>query len=392
MFLATLHRMVLDCDLVQGEVDVGVLLALPIEGLHLILGNGLAGSRVWADSPPSPVVTLCPSEFVSNKSSGALPEVSPACVVTRAMHKLQLNGLSESNNVNGPLEVPSLAELPGGSVSGFSLSCGEVVQEQCNDVSLKEIFRCVLPALEISNVASGYFLHKELLFRKWVPVGEDGLKDVFFQVVVPAKFRWSAYIKTWHVCQLTGKPNQSIKPAPLQPIPVVREPFTHLIVDCVGPLHCAKSGCKYLLTVMCKSTRYPAAYPLRTIMTKSVVRALTQFISIFGNPKVIHSDQGSNFTAHMFGQVLKLLRIKQNNSSTYHAQSQGALERFHQTLKSLLRACCTELDRDWEDGLPWLMLAVRGAVQDSTGFSLNELVFGHTVRGPLAVLKSEEFD
>ncbi len=125
---------------------------------------------------------------------------------------------------------------------------------------------------------------------------------------------------------------------------------------------------------MCQSTRYPAAYPLRSITTKSVVRALTQFISIFGIPKVIQSDQGSNFTSHMFGQVLKLLRIKQNQSSAYH-------QRFHQTLKSLLRAYCTEVDRDWEDGLPWLMLAAREAVQESTGF-------GHTVRGPLAVLKS----
>lgn len=34
------------------------------------------------------------------------------------------------------------------------------------------------------------------------------------------------------------------------------------------------------------------------------------------------------------------------------------------------------------------MLGWREAVQESTGFSPNELVFGHTVRGPLAVLKS----
>ena len=63
------------------------------------------------------------------------------------------------------------------------------------------------------------------------------------------------------------------------------------------------------------------------------------------------------------------------------------MERFHQTLKSLLRAYCTELDRDWEGGLPWLILAAREAVQESTGFSPNDLVFGHKVRGPLAVFK-----
>lgn len=38
------------------------------------------------------------------------------------------------------------------------------------------------------------------------------------------------------------------------------------------------------------------------------------------------------------------------------------------------------------------MLAAREAVQDSTGFSPNELVFGHTVQGPLAMLKDNWLD
>ena len=69
--------------------------------------------------------------------------------------------------------------------------------------------------------------------------------------------------------------------------------------------------------------------------------------------------------------------------SAYHAQSQGALERFHQSLKSQLRSYCVQMDRDWEDGLTWLLLAAREVTQESTGFSPNNIVFGHTVRGPL---------
>lgn len=185
---------------------------------------------------------------------------------------------------------------------------------------------------------------------------------------------------------MTGKPNQKVKPAPLFPIPVVSQPFEHLVVDCVGPLPRSKSGSIHLLTVMCASTHYPSAYPLHTITAKSVVKALTQFISIFGIPKILQSDQGSNFTSHLFSQVLKLLRIRHNKASAYHPQSQGVLERFHQSLKSLLRAYCTEMKGDWEEGLPWLLLSAREVCQESTGFSPNELVFGHTVRGPLAVL------
>ncbi len=67
----------------------------------------------------------------------------------------------------------------------------------------------------------------------------------------------STYIKTCHTCQVTGKPNQTLKPAPLFPIPVVNQPFEYLIVDCVGPLPKSKAGSKYLLTIMCQTTRFP---------------------------------------------------------------------------------------------------------------------------------------
>ena len=114
----------------------------------------------------------------------------------------------------------------------------------------------------------------------------------------------STFVKYCHTCQLTGKPNQPLKPVSLYPIPVVSKPFEYLIVDCVGPLPKSKAGSNYLLTVMCQATMYPAAYPLRSITTKAALKALTQFISVFGIPQVVQTDQGSNLTSNMFAQVL----------------------------------------------------------------------------------------
>lgn len=56
-----LHSVVLNCGLVHGEVTMGVRPALPIEGVDVILGNGLAGSRVWAEGPPPPIVLSSPT-------------------------------------------------------------------------------------------------------------------------------------------------------------------------------------------------------------------------------------------------------------------------------------------------------------------------------------------
>ena len=77
------------------------------------------------------------------------------------------------------------------------------------------------------------------------------------------------------------------------------------------------------------------------------------------------------------------LGIKQYKSSAYHPESQGALERFHQTLKNMIRAYCMEHNNDWDQGIHLLLFAAREAIQESLGFSPFELVFGRTVRGPL---------
>lgn len=93
---------------------------------------------------------------------------------------------------------------------------------------------------------------------------------------------------------------------------------------------------------------------------KSVVRVLTQFISTFGIPLVIQSDQGSNFTFYIFEQILKQLGLKHSCALAYHVQSQGALERFHRTLKSMLRIYGMEMGKDWEEGLMAYISSQRG--------------------------------
>ena len=224
--------------------------------------------------------------------------------------------------------------------------------------------------------------------------GHMGVNKTYSRVL--SHFFWpklrrdvSEFCKSCHVCQMVGKPNQQIPIAPLQPIPAFEEPFSRVLVDCVGPLPKSKTGNEYLLTVMCTSTRFPEAIPLRNIKAKTIVKALTKFFSFVGAPKAIQSDQGSNFMSGLFQQVMFELGIEQYRSSAYHPESQGALERFHQTLKSMMRTYCFQHGKDWDEGVHMVLFAAREAVQESLGFSPFELVFGHSVRGPLKLLKEK---
>ena len=222
--------------------------------------------------------------------------------------------------------------------------------------------------------------------------GHLGINKMYWKI--RQQFYWpkmktqiSQYIKTCHTCQMIGKPNQKIPIAPLLPIPAFGEPFSRIIIDCVGPLPKSKSGNQYLLTIMCASTRFPEAIPLRNIKSPQISKALIKFFTVFGLPKSLQSDQGSNFLSKNFQQILQQLDIKHQVSSAYHPESQGALERFHQTFKTMMKTYCFENQKDWDQGVHLLLFAIRESVQESLGFSPNELIFGHQVRGPLLLLK-----
>lgn len=164
------------------------------------------------------------------------------------------------------------------------------------------------------------------------------------------------FCQTCNICQVAGKPNQQIPKATLRP--PTEEPFSRILVDCVGPLLRTKNGHKYMFTMMWASTRYPEAIPLRNISTKKISNALINFFTRMGLPKVIQSNQGSNFTSKLFREINQQLGIKHIKSSAYHPQSQGALERFHATLKTMLKTYSIEHQSYWDQGIPYVLFAV----------------------------------
>ena len=441
-----LHHVNLSSDLVTGPVVIGIKPSLPFKGVYLLLGNDLAGDKVVVN----PLVTDTPN---IGQTDDPIEQEIPSCAVTRAMAKKAILKNSNSdidltdtfigqyfnNEIKKSLD-PSLSDTQ----TDLSMSChspprsidqghdtlskSQLIQEQQTDPEISKLIFRALPENEISQVPMCYYIKNGILMRKWRPfdVPADDEWAVYHQIVVPKSYRheilsiahespmsghlginktyhkiinhfyWpglksdvSKYCKTCHTCQMVGKPNQTIPKAQLQPISAFDEPFNRILIDCVGPLPRTKSGNEYLLTIMCTSTRFPEAIPLRNIKTKSIVKALIKFFTFVGLPKSVQSDQGSNFMSGIFQQVMHELGIKQYRSSAYHPESQGALERFHQTLKNMIRSYCFDTEKDWDEGIHLLLFAVRESVQESLGFSPFELVFGHSVRGPLKLLKEK---
>ncbi len=133
------------------------------------------------------------------------------------------------------------------------------------------------------------------------------------------------------------------------------------------------------------ATRYPEAIPLRKIDATTVAEALCEVFTRLGLPEELLSDQGSNFTSNLMKQVLDLLQIHHLKISSYHPQTDGMLERFHGTLKGMMRKT-NSAQKEWDQYLPYVCFAVRDSVHFATGFTPFQLLFGREVRGPLTLL------
>lgn len=74
-------------------------------------------------------------------------------------------------------------------------------------------------------------------------------------------------------------------------------------------------------------------------------------------------------------------------TTPYHAMGNGLVERVNGVLKKMLKRMCVEQAKIRPRFIDPLSFAYRKVPQASTKFSPLELLYGHSVRGPLASLR-----
>ncbi|GFW76233.1 retrovirus-related Pol polyprotein from transposon 412 [Trichonephila clavipes] len=107
----------------------------------------------------------------------------------------------------------------------------------------------------------------------------------------------------------------------------VGAPFERIAFDILGPLPRTASGNKYLLVVMDYFTKWPEVYPIPDQEAPTVAEAVVQhWISRYGVPLQLHSDQGRNFVSAVLKGVCELLGIDKTKTTPLHPQSDGMVD------------------------------------------------------------------
>ena len=176
------------------------------------------------------------------------------------------------------------------------------------------------------------------------------------------------------------------KQGPLQIFPV-GEPFERVAIDLTGPHPPSRSGHKFILTVIDLFSKWAEAIPIRNKEALTVARALMDvFVSRFGVPLQLLTDNGKEFCNSVMSELCRLLGVDKVRTTAYKASTNGAVERLHRTLNSMIGKVVAVHQRNWDELLPSIMAAYRASKHEATGYSPNFLIFGRENAAPLDVV------
>ena len=258
----------------------------------------------------------------------------------------------------------------------------------------------------------------EVLYRKWSDargnqiyqlIAPDKLKRTIFENLhsditaghlgrdrtlesIKNRFYWPGvredierWIKSCDLCT-QAKRGPGLGKSPLQQFRV-NAIMQCIAVDIFVPLPITENGNEYIIVAGDYFSKWIDAWAVPNHTAQTIADKLhTEFFTKFGCSQQIHTDQGREFQSELFKVLCKRLGIDQTRTTPYRPNSDGLIERFNRTLKQMLRTFAIENPQNWDDYLPFILIAYRATQNKSTGCTPNLVFLNREILCPLDLM------
>ena len=142
-------------------------------------------------------------------------------------------------------------------------------------------------------------------------------------------------------------------------------------------------GNRYMIVFQDFFTKWPMIFPTPDQKSERIACLLVEeIVPYFGVPEAVLSERGTNLLSFLMKDICQLLGIKKLNTTASHPQCNGVVERFNQTLKSMLRKQAAKFGMQWDKYLSGVLWAYCNMPHSTTGEKPSFLLFGFDCRSP----------
>jgi transposase InsO family protein len=168
------------------------------------------------------------------------------------------------------------------------------------------------------------------------------------------------------------------------------EPMQKLAIDTAGPFEIDAYGNSYVCVITDCFSRFTMLIPTPDATAQSAARALLQWVGLFGAPKELLSDMGTQFINHLIDDLLQLLHTTKLDILAGVHEQNSIVERRIKELNRHIRNILfhTKVKSYWSDALPLVQRIMNAQRLIPTGTSPAQIIFGNALNLDAGILLS----
>jgi len=162
---------------------------------------------------------------------------------------------------------------------------------------------------------------------------------------------------------------------------VAAMPFDHVAVDLAGPFPTSSAGNHFLHVLIDIHSRLILLKAIPDKRMETIAALWLDIFTTFGFPKIIQSDNGSEFVNETIKTMLHVSKIEHRLVSPYHPRANGVAERAVQTATRAIKKMLEGIKHNWDVYVPFVQYCINQKISERHGHRPFEVVFGRQANG-----------
>jgi hypothetical protein len=158
-------------------------------------------------------------------------------------------------------------------------------------------------------------------------------------------------------------------------------PWSHVQMDCSTHLPPSPEGYTALLVFICVFSGFVALFPIKTTSAICVAEKLWFLCSLLGFPKILQSDNGTEFANKVVHEMVQLMRIDRRFIAPYNPRCDGKVERAIGVIMSVIKKLLQGSEQHWPLFVPLAQLCVNNKISSLTQSTPFSLMFARELHG-----------